>query len=110
MSCACGWDKPLCSGGRAATVGILAVLRMGVREAGTKIKICNTRYSIISFSSSFCTASSFLGHAVGEASSADQAEYILQPMLAWLPRAMQSYNLKLHQQNTHIPHSQETQY
>ena len=26
MSCACGWDK-LCSGGRAATVGILAVLQ-----------------------------------------------------------------------------------
>ena len=24
----------------------------------------------------------------------------------WLPRAMQSYNSKLHQQNTHISHSQ----
>ena len=57
MSCACGWDK-LCSVGRR----LWKLLKscndwMGVREAGTYIKISNTRYSIISCRPSFYIAS-----------------------------------------------------
>ena len=49
--------------------------------------IGNTRYSIISCRSSFCIASSFPGHAVGDA---DQAEYMLQPVLATHNAKLQS--------------------
>ena len=66
MSCACGWDVL----GRAATVGTLAVLQC--LDGGERSRHINKNwYSIISYSSSFCIASSFpcgICHAVGEAS------------------------------------------
>ena len=70
MSCACGWDE-LCSGGAVGRGGdrenscSLAMTGRGC-ERSRHIKIVNTRYSIISYRSSFCMASSFPGHAVGE--------------------------------------------